>query len=452
MSSEPQSGFQVPHPTHEARRHTYSSNREDVLPDPRAILPNVTENSGASGSCNSGEEPNLPLPFSTWLAHKMTNAEQLSSDRSIIHKPTRSLSWLIIRELALWEDVFIRSRLYRILKKLTPSILPTSSVYPFVIGLLLAALQIRKLWIWQRQSLIQIIITAGPILNTIDLLSRLQHTTHLSAIERGEIIRWLSYWLIYGSVCNLENIKVRSGPSSISQTYPHLVIYPRSASRNNNSFNTALRTWQISKQWLRNVIPQSIYSKSTHKRPFPEPRPHRHQSPSNSNAQYYAAPFLHEKIFGEHRLLYTILKVLFLRWCSSNTSRGSEQIWSHFLSPFLSLITSYPSSKPKSNRGVHILVVAGPVYPGSVSSSPPRRSAANLTQDQNEGSRIGDQQQSIRRVQSDPVPSIPGSDPDSHSKVEEPTDSCRTNLTKRSLCTHELRTPENAWDTLSYVA
>lgn len=405
--------------------------------------------------CNSNEEE-LYLPFSTFLARKIFKSEHLEPNQpTILQRLIRSLSCLIIKKLANLEDIFIRSKVYRIFKKLIPSFFPTSSIYPFVISLIFSGFQIRKFWIWQRHSFIQLLITLGPLFSTFEILMKLQqqHFTSNSTVEKNEIKRWLSYWIIYSLINNLESIKVWSKPNSILQTNQHISLYPSTSNLPNLTTQNARRIWNHSRRFLLHFISQSFTSKQTRNRKsFPEPRPHSHQT--HSKDIYHTVPFLHDRLLGENSITYLIIKVIFLKWCSSDSNRGSEQIWNHIFSPFVSLITptSSPKSEPEPTREMKIIIVTKPHQP-EVDRIPIKIPATDLTQDITESNRISDSQHSLRRIRSDPIPSSICSDPEISIKTDDLTDSSsRISIIKKPLFAHEFRTPENAWDSLSFVA
>ncbi|EGG03847.1 uncharacterized protein MELLADRAFT_65327 [Melampsora larici-populina 98AG31] len=93
--------------------------------------------------CNSNEEE-LYLPFSTFLARRIIKPESSAPKKPILQKLIRSISHLIIKKLARLEDIFIRSKLYRLFQKLIPSFFSNSSLYPFLISLIISGFQILK--------------------------------------------------------------------------------------------------------------------------------------------------------------------------------------------------------------------------------------------------------------------------------------------------------------------
>ncbi|KAI7954599.1 hypothetical protein MJO28_004999 [Puccinia striiformis f. sp. tritici] len=494
------------------------------------------------------------LPFATSISKLLfkllSHTHIQPQEPGLINRLTGYLSLLIIRELATLEDLFIDSPVYRILKFLTPSILPKSSTYPFLLTLILGGIQLKKLWKHQQQLLINLFISLAPLLNTLRVLSQIQiHHDRIQSQDQveedaadssqnphQELRRWTVYWIIYCSLINLESLKVwttdssHRSPITIRPTiYPSTI--PSTQTQNHipyleKAFHLFRNLKTQSSQHLLNLLPNLIKPKLisetlTTIRPvmLPIESLDLHALPTTSNK--FIQLFLPEYLFGEKRgiIFYGFLKVIFLRWCSSEQSKGSEWIWNQILAPILSVIGRSSRSHQRHMKVVKVTISSEqdqePAPPPD--ATPPRRRhpdpatvplpERSLTRpdppENLQEARMEDSPTSwsVRRIKSDPTPArweptgrpahalTEPADTDPHteqtnasssspvpssypSSILEPLlDPSPLSLSKTSPHPHpppkransltkhqnhhpptlDFKTPENAWDTLSFI-
>ncbi|KAI8455489.1 hypothetical protein BY996DRAFT_7029182 [Phakopsora pachyrhizi] len=349
-------------------------------------------------------ESKLQLPVSTWFAKKTLRFQDYRcSERRNFNKFTRYLNLIIVREVATLENDFVNSSLYRLIERVRPTILPSSSSYPFILTILIGSIQIKRLWTRQRDFLIQLLVVSGPAIRTLQTLRDIQSVSDCSKQlldTRRSVIRWLVYWIIYGSIISLESWKVWvSTRAGFSPT-----IYPstRKSRRIGRSFKFySLPNKSLSSLWsnFRSLITQplnysSIYRNNTSTNTPPRSRRGdllEIESNSLSSSSPRALNLLPDHLFGDGigKTVYLTLKVIFLRWCSGKRSQGSMKIWENLICPISELllpmrggdISRRPSGKSK--RVVKVLVVSECEGEGLQAGSSDRRVTGpdRITQD-----------------------------------------------------------------------
>ncbi|PLW19169.1 hypothetical protein PCASD_20537 [Puccinia coronata f. sp. avenae] len=493
-------------------------------------------------SHHPAEEQNT-LPLTTSISNLLLRllTRHQHPEPGIAYKLARYISLLIIRELATLEDLFIKSPFYPFLRYLTPSILPKSSTYPFLLTLIVGGIQLRKLWKHQQQLLINLSLSLAPLINTLRVLTHIQIQqdriqTQYQAEDSNhyqELRRWTMYWLIYCSLINLESLKLPTfHHTHLSPILTRPTIYPNTATaqthkkhhdRSYKSVKKALHhlTQNVKAptlQHLLNLLPTLTIRPSS----APSKLPRRitpprlpidsldlHLLPAVPPGQVQVP--LPEYLFGQNRWLYGLLKLGFLRWCASPHSRGSEVIWARVFAPVVSVIGRSGAStydQPKNVKVVHVTIssdknedavngvpaISEPLHPPrSGSSKAPldriSRQAHPATHYPQEDSPESPTSWSVRRIKSDPTPARwaplgrPGNalaDPtDRENRAEDPDvaslSPCPSpyppSLIESSLVSKtspfqrhkrasslakqhhalDFKTPDNAWDSLSFV-
>ncbi|WAQ84936.1 hypothetical protein PtA15_5A509 [Puccinia triticina] len=471
------------------------------------------------------------LPFTTSISKFVFRLLSHDGNREtgLINKLIGYLSLLLIRELATLEDLFVKSPIYRLLRFLTPSILPKSSTYPFLLTLILGGIQLRKLWKHQQELLLNLLVSLAPLLNTLRVLTHIQvhhdrihsRTEDEDSSDHQELRRWTMYWLVYCSLINLESLKIPTYDlSHLSPIISRPTIYPNTipspkenvphGSYSEKLFYLFKNLKTQSSKHLFNLLPNVIKPATTSEslKNIP-PRLPIESFDLQTRPNTFGRPvqvLLPEYLFGKDRRLYGILKLGFLRWCSSEQSRGSEMIWTHVLAPIVSVIGRSSSGGGQSRTGqmkiVKVTISAeddgreqDPTDTTSGPSSmlphrPPTRShpPANLLEPRPEELPESPASSSVRRIKSDPTPARweptgrPAhalADPDARNIHSDPAESSpapstildpnensplsksspyhsslrqkRANSLSKHLQPIDFKTPENAWDTISFV-
>lgn len=272
----------------------------------------------------------------------------------------------------------MKSPIYRLIKFLTPSILPKSSTCPFLLTLILGGLQLKRLWRSQPQLLINLSISITPTINTLRVLTR-SETNRIRAQtdkdhggqaqdyeDQRELQRWAVYWLIYCTIINLESCKVPfnlTNHSSSAVTRPatsHTIPIDQDQFHRHRKISIILKNLRILSRYLLNLIPKPIRSFQLLKIPVRSLGVRTPRNTPNSKSKNVQVR-LPDYLFGKrHRKLYHLFKFLFLRWCSSDSYRGSQSIWSNVLSPILNLIHRADhdlTAEPHRQTGVKVVKV-----------------------------------------------------------------------------------------------
>ncbi|EFP79705.2 uncharacterized protein PGTG_06026 [Puccinia graminis f. sp. tritici CRL 75-36-700-3] len=348
--------------------HNQRPIRTTIQPPDRIQLIKATHPNGINNNRTS-------LPFTTSLSRLLfkllSSQNHQRKNTSLINRITEYLSLLLIRELATLEDLFIKSPIYRLLKFLTPSILPKSSTYPFLLTLILGGIQLKKLWKHQQQLVFNLLISLGPLLNTLRLLTHIQidhdriqsrHTDPDHELlpkdqHLQELRRWSLYWLVYCTLINLENLKLSTSALSnhLSPIISRPTIYPNITPIPNQIENIKDSYPEKVFQLFKNLASQSsrhfFHLLPTLIKPAPSPSVIRKNIPPRLPIESFdlhthptitshrpVQVYLPEYLFGKDRRVYGIIKLGFLRWCSSDRRRGCEKIWTHLLGPIVSVI------------------------------------------------------------------------------------------------------------------
>ncbi|KNZ62252.1 hypothetical protein VP01_1294g4 [Puccinia sorghi] len=472
----------------------------------------------------SPSEQHTVLPFTTAISSFVCRilVNHYPPNPGLANKLLRYISLLVIRELATLEDLFIKSPIYRLLRFLTPPILPKSSTWPFLLTLVLGGNQLRKLWKHQQQLLINLSLSLGPLINTLRVLTRIQlHHDRIQTPSDGEeessnhyheLRRWTLYWLVYCSLLNLESLKVwTTNHSHISPVVTRPTIYPSTQKQDNYHGSYPQKAFHLLKNFktqtsqnLAKLLPNLIRPTSAAPLEISPPRLpieslDLHTVPAIPGGQMQAS--LPEYIFGKNRWLYGLLKLGFLRWCGSERNRGCEALWAHVVAPIVHVM-GRSSAGNQHNTTARIKVVqvvitsdqdqAAVLDPSSRSPQAPLdhiaiQQAHPLTHPQM--SLEGPLAQSptswsVRRIQSDPPPArrlstgpaahtladqthaesrvedtdlvsttLPSSfgGPSFKSSPYNPRPHKRSNSSTKTPPALDFKTPDNAWDSLSFV-
>jgi len=474
----------------------------------------------------SPSQQHTVLPFTTAISRLVCRilVNHHPPNPGLANKLLRYISLLAIRELATLEDLFIKSPIYRLLRFLTPTILPKSSTWPFLLTLVLGGIQLRKLWKHQQQLVINLSLSLGPLINTLRVLTRIQlHHDRIQSPPDGEeessdhhheLRRWTLYWLVYCSLLNLESLKVwTTNHSHLSPVVTRPTIYPSTQKQDNHHGSYPQKAFHLlqnfktqTSQNLANLLPNLIRPTSAAPLEISPPRLpieslDLHTVPAIPGGQMPAS--LPEYIFGKNRWLYGLLKLGFLRWCGSERSRGCEVLWAHVAAPIVQVMgrSSAGNQHNTTTRTKVVQVVvtsdsdqAAVQDPHSRSSQAPldhmpTQQAHHLTHPQM--SLAGPLPESptswsMRQIQSDPPPARrPSTGPSAHTLAHQtdadpraedtdlvsssstfpsslagpssksspynPRPHKRSNSSTKTPPALDFKTPDNAWDSLSFV-
>ncbi|MBW0464331.1 hypothetical protein O181_004046 [Austropuccinia psidii MF-1] len=277
------------------------------------------------------------LPVSDWILKKTSKSYVWSLN--FIRFP----SFWIIRQIAILEKQFKHSQLYGLIKSITPSFLPSSSAYPFILISILTIVQIRKLWKHQKQLLFQLAVSIRPFLSSLRVLHQFQtneFVPHQDALH--ESIRWTVYWLIYSAITIIESCQVSSSvpKHQKSPLITRPTIYPSIANSHSRKKNyLRSRLFELFHAWRLQILRLATYSaiKSPSSKPPSRPALSTPTLDIQSSSPYVnevPIPFINY-FFNPQSTRYLLLKFIFLRWCAGECTRGSQKIWSWFLFPLM---------------------------------------------------------------------------------------------------------------------